>query len=1027
VAVEPKPEGGKLPSAKPGESLKDVALRYIAENQTIFGLKSPNSELIETKRSKDELGITHLFFQQELNGIPFWGRELTAHLDGSGALTWVNCLLQPTPEGLDIHPSLNAEQAIGIAEDALASEGIAMSLSAEERTRLGLEGPKAELHYWQKNPFGAIDLVWVVEIRPNLQDWMRFFVRAADGEILEQYNATNFDGPATAQATNIAGETVAIHTYQLEGKYRMMDSSRSMFVQGQTVDQLKNDPQGVIWTLDLRGQDLKEGSTIYFILSDDNTWPDPISVSAQNYSEQIYNYYLNSRNRNSFDNQGKTMMALINVAQNGQSMDNAFWNGAFVSLGAGKTVTTHWAGALDFVAHEFTHAHVQYTANLEYKYQSGALNETYADIGGVSLDNEDFLLGEDIAVQQYFPTGAMRDMANPHNGGSGPNDLNTGWQPANMSEYMNLTLEQDNGGVHVNNGITNHAAYNVLNGLGRQKGEQILYRALENYLGKQSNFTDFRLAAVKSAGDLFGEGSDEQNTVKQGFDDVGIVEGSGTTPPEDLPVVPGTQYILVVDEYDLFWGLDNSLKISNGFTDVGEIASTNFLNANFTQVNVASGRPIAADPYGQAIYFVSSSYNLHGASPQNGAEQVISDTGTWWSIAVSPSGRRVAMTRNVDENVIVVLDLQEETSTDLTLLHPTTNQNNDYADVVKYADSLVFLDDTLLVYDCLNSIQSPGEGVLDFWDVNVIDVTNGQILALFPPQSAGVHVVNPIFASTNKSILCVEFFEEGVGSNVVGVNLATGKGSVIVNNPLELAFPCYAPDDHYMLFSRSNVYGFEDVYGIELDGTKTAPVGDPVGLFAYTQLPVWFAVSAPPSAYVDFSAVSSNGAESVTAVSIPVRLSEASTDTVTVDYAVTGGNAIGNGQDYTLDSGRVTFEPSQVEQSIPMIVVDDGVPETDESVTITLSRPVQAWLGDNTVYTYTILDTGGLESTPTPTLPPPPATPTNTPVQPTATVTPQLTPGDTPTPLPEDINKDGHVDQLDQFLLLQRWHQGAKD
>ncbi|NQU43225.1 M4 family metallopeptidase, partial [bacterium] len=620
--------------------------------------------------------------------------------------------------------------------------------------------------------------------------------------------------------------------------------------------------------------------------------------------------------------------------------------------GDGQSGFSRLAGSLDVIALEYTHAVVQHTANLEYKFQSGALNETFADIGGVCVDDDDFLLGEDIVSLQYFPTGSMRNMGDPHNGATGPQDFT--WQPAHMSEYQNLTMEEDNGGVHVNNGITNFAACKILSRLGRQEGQRILFRALENYLTQQSNFSDFRIAAVRAAGDLFGEDSMQQQTVMTAFDEVGIVQGSGTTPPPDSPPVSGSQYILAVnDEVDLFDIEDHSLVISDGFDDLSEDPAFYYLTN--TQALTPSGRPIAVDAYGQDIYFVDADYNLRAIRPDGSGEEIVSDTGDWWSIALSPSGRYLAMTRDISENIIVVYDLRDDTVTELPLFHPTTDHNNNYADVVDYADSLAFLDDHLLAYDCSNSIQSPDGGTLDFWDVNVIDVTDGRIFPVLPPQRAGVHVGNPIFASTNASILCVEVFEDGVGNSVTGINLVSGDASVILDNGLDLAYPDYSVDDQDLLITHTNMAGRRDLYRLPLNADKISPAGTPVFLLPEVKLPVWFAQGTPPTAVVAFSSASSQAQECDSVVQIPVSLSETPTGTVTVDYAVTGGNAIGSGVDYTLESGILTFEGSAI-AAIPLSLNNDDLHEQNESLTITLSRPVNAWLGDADRHTFTIRD-----------------------------------------------------------------------
>jgi hypothetical protein len=107
---------------------------------------------------------------------------------------------------------------------------------------------------------------------------------------------------------------------------------------------------------------------------------------------------------------------------------------------------------------------------------------------------------------------------------------------------------------------------------------------------------------------------------------------------------------------------------------------------------------------------------------------------------------------------------------------------------------------------------------------------------------------------------------------------------------------------------------------------------------------------------VSFGAASSSGAESATAVNIPVSLSNASSQTISVNYAVTGGTATGGGTDYTLASGTLTFAPGTTTQNIALSVNDDALNEANETVQITLSSPVNASLGATSVHTYTITD-----------------------------------------------------------------------
>ncbi len=99
---------------------------------------------------------------------------------------------------------------------------------------------------------------------------------------------------------------------------------------------------------------------------------------------------------------------------------------------------------------------------------------------------------------------------------------------------------------------------------------------------------------------------------------------------------------------------------------------------------------------------------------------------------------------------------------------------------------------------------------------------------------------------------------------------------------------------------------------------------------------------------VAFDAASSSGSEGTTPVSLGVSLSASSPSTVTVDFAVTGGSAIGGGVDFTLASGTLTFNPGITAQSISVSINNDALDESNETIEITLSDPGNA--------TYTIED-----------------------------------------------------------------------
>ena len=221
---------------------------------------------------------------------------------------------------------------------------------------------------------------------------------------------------------------------------------------------------------------------------------------AHDFAGATYDYFKNTHNRDSFDNNGA---AIISTAHYGRNYQNAFWNGTQMVYGDGFAVN-------DVVAHELTHAVTEKTANLEYRWQSGALNESFSDIFGAMVDRDDWLIGEDLPASVLSGQDAIRDMSNPARLG----------QPDNASGWVSTC--SDNEGVHTNSGITNKAYYNIATAITKDKAERIFYRALTVYLQPTSSLEDARAAALQAAADLYGNNGTEYTAVRDGFNAVGL-------------------------------------------------------------------------------------------------------------------------------------------------------------------------------------------------------------------------------------------------------------------------------------------------------------------------------------------------------------------------------------------------------------------------------------------------------------------------------------------------------------------------
>lgn len=230
-------------------------------------------------------------------------------------------------------------------------------------------------------------------------------------------------------------------------------------------------------------------------------------VDAHYYAKEVYDYYLDTFDRDSYDDNGGAINSIVNYDKN---FNNAAWTGQYMIYGDGDGQTfKELSGASDVVAHELTHAVTERTAGLEYSYQPGALNESFSDVFGYFVDPDNWLMGEDV----YTPDqdgDALRSLKNPE-------DYN---QPAHMDQYQKGS--EDNGGVHTNSGIPNKAAYLTITDIGKDKAEQIYYLALTEYLTQNAQFTDAKIALTVAADKLYGDNSEEGKAIEKAWDDVGV-------------------------------------------------------------------------------------------------------------------------------------------------------------------------------------------------------------------------------------------------------------------------------------------------------------------------------------------------------------------------------------------------------------------------------------------------------------------------------------------------------------------------
>ena len=478
-----KNSGARLSAA----AAASATYQFMSQVRGLLKLDNPESNFTVARTETDDLGQTHIRLTQTHRGVPVLGAELVAHLT-NGEVSLLNGRYQPLPTDLSTTPKL---ALIDASEQALTDVRKTSNVRSFGDNILKMKTSEGALCIFAEK--GAAKLAYQLTIRPNLLERWEYVIDAQTGEVLDKYNHTcTFLGPIQASGRDLNGVTRSFKTYQQSGNaYYMIDASRPMF--NATTSKMPGDPVGALWTVDARNV-MSDNPKIYQITSGNNTDWSPTAVSAHYNAGVAYDYYRNTFNRNALNGNGATMVSLINVVDDdGKGLDNAYWNGQVMAYGNGQLLKP-LAGALDVAGHEMTHGVIQNTANLQYKTQSGAINESFADVFGTMIERVNWTMGESIATPAVLPSGAVRDLSNPNQGGK-TKDPN-GYQPATMAQYENTT--EDNGGVHINSGIPNFAFYKFASVVGNDKAEKVYYRALTTYLVAHVAVSGFALSHYQS-------------------------------------------------------------------------------------------------------------------------------------------------------------------------------------------------------------------------------------------------------------------------------------------------------------------------------------------------------------------------------------------------------------------------------------------------------------------------------------------------------------------------------------------------
>jgi Zn-dependent metalloprotease len=771
----------------PGEQLGAEAKsrRFFANNKALLRLGAPEQELLLAKTETMTDGTQVLRFQQTFGGLEVWPAQVVTNVAQDGRLTTMTGAYVPTPEGLVLNAAVATGEAVRVA---WAHIGLLPPINR----------PEPVLKIYAENG-AAKELAYEVKVEGGMRD-SQVFVSAISGKVLKDISKICTGAVAGSGVGLVSSTPLPLNLWQDGATYYALDRTKSMFNPASNIGSilvLNNNNTGP------HGTFTPVGSNSQYAFSD------PEAASALYCLGKAYDFYQSEFGRISYDNSGADIIGVVRYTYTaGVPMANATWNGRFMSFGNADK----FAGALDIVAHELTHAVVEKTADLVYENQSGAMNESFSDIFGEGSEwsetgHSDWQLGTHLGS-------IARDMKDP-------SSIQIGFgrsYPATMSHfisphdsYLDNFDKRDAGGVHLNSSIPNHAFYLLVEGLpgggiGRQKAHQIFYRTLTTKLSKNSDFQDLRAGAVQSAKELYGAGSTESLKVMAAFDAVEIYDPSivVSTMPDQYAPVSG------VDSYLYLYPSGGAYYLARREAAIDGAGNFNWVSTY--PVSMTTRPSVSGD--GSMAAFVTLDYDCaiaQTSSTMGSQQQAFGYPGIFNSVALSPDETRFAcIARNsstgIPESKLYLGNLSNNTSEVINLTVPAIDGVS--STPFTAVDEIDFSPDgSLLAFDGFSSTTLSDGTVLSGWSIYIINLRTRAIYSLLK-QLPGVTIRRPSFSRIGACRLAFELIEGG--RRYVGAwDLMNGSFGEVRNDPdLGIgAYPRYSAADDKMMYTGTYLSG----------------------------------------------------------------------------------------------------------------------------------------------------------------------------------------------------------------------------
>ncbi len=938
--------------AEPGRTLAETTARnFLRRNDELLLLDDTDANLVLRSETTDRLGYTQLRFATGYEGLPVWPSELTVQTDPNGHVSLMTGAYAPHPEGLDTEPAVRVEQARAVAKQAVGL-GRLDPVAAEA---LEVYAPVEE---------GDAKLAWRFEVRPSLTEHWDVFVDAHSGALLHKENCV-CTAHVVGSGQDIAGNTRSINLWShTDGGFYMVDTTKPMYNAGASQPPNPNQISGGIVVLRApdavtdSGQLRDLGDVFVSASGSPTSGYSPASVAASYNLGIVYDYYLDRFNRNSIDGQGGTLLAIVDIP----NYLNAAWSSKPGIMIYGDAVP--FAQALDVTSHEMTHGVISSTSDLVYRDQSGALNESYADILGEGCEAHVRGAPTDWTLGDVLPPAFHRSMSDPS---SLVDNITNLPFPERMSEFRELPVETDKGGVHVNSSIHNHAFYQLAAGLpgaiGLDDALAIFYRAVTTKLNPNSQFIDSRLACVASAEELFGAGSAQAVRTGEAFDFVEIYDQGATPQETPIPSVGAPDSTLFI------FPSGGQMYLGRREAAFGDPAAGVFLGDGGVGTPVAFAKKPAVVGDGSLAVYITPNFDAATINTMTGEESFFGLTNQIESVSVAADGGTLAFVLRDGGQAgkrIYLFDVASGSSTVIEATQPAHDEpGNGNSGGILHLDALDLSPDGRFVYyDALNRLSFAGGFFIDNWSTYFIDRSAGQIFELFPPI-AGLNIGNPSLGQTRTHLVTFDVQDASGAYWTYATSRDSGeiKPVALLSGaaPVAPGWPGYSGDDNAIVYTDYYFDNFSFQWvpvlatiPVAADGiTPTGPnvawlqgsspnIGTLYRRGGWQGLPM---VSAAPVA---------DAAEGGASGCVRVTREPARNVPLTVSFTLVGSAR--NGVDFAAVPLTATIPAGAASVDVMIDPIDDSEGEGSEEVTLTLSdlidyrtqgSPATVTIGDN--------------------------------------------------------------------------------